>query len=35
MDRERQGILFGSDQQHDAEEAASSGVRNKFHGTGE
>ncbi|BCW49101.1 hypothetical protein StoSoilB13_14430 [Arthrobacter sp. StoSoilB13] len=35
MDRERQGMLFGSDQQHDAEEAASSGVRNKFHGTGE
>jgi len=35
MDRERQGMLFGSDQQHDAEEAASSGVRDKFHGTGE
>ncbi|WP_281451165.1 hypothetical protein [Paenarthrobacter nitroguajacolicus] len=35
MDRERQGQLFGSDQQHEAEEAASSGVRNKFHGTGD
>ncbi|KIA72551.1 hypothetical protein ANMWB30_29610 [Arthrobacter sp. MWB30] len=34
MDRERQGQLFGSDQHHEAEQAASSGVRNKFHGTG-
>ncbi|ASN20957.1 hypothetical protein CGK93_15675 [Arthrobacter sp. YN] len=35
MDRERQGQMFGSDQHHDAEEAASSGVRDKFHGTGD
>lgn len=35
MDRERQGQLFGSDQHHEAEQAASSGVRNKFHGTGD
>ncbi|WP_144027570.1 hypothetical protein [Paenarthrobacter nicotinovorans] len=35
MDRERQGQLFGSDQRHEAEQAASSGVRNKFHGTGD
>ncbi|MDQ0101088.1 hypothetical protein J2T10_000707 [Paenarthrobacter nicotinovorans] len=35
MDRERQCQLFGSDQHHEAEQAASSGVRNKFHGTGD
>ena len=35
MDRERQGQLFGSDQHHEAEQAASSGVRNKFHETGD
>jgi len=35
MDRERQGQLFGSDQHHEAEQAPSSGVRNKFHGTGD
>ncbi|MFF2842282.1 hypothetical protein [Paenarthrobacter sp. NPDC057981] len=35
MDRGRQGQLFGSDEHHEAEEAASSGVRNKFHGTGD
>ncbi|NQD87709.1 hypothetical protein HP499_07815 [Paenarthrobacter sp. CM16] len=35
MDRDRQGQMFGSDQHHDAEEAASSGVRDKFHGTGD
>lgn len=35
MDRDRQGQLFGSDEHHEAEEAASSGVRDKFHGTGD
>lgn len=35
MDRERQGLLFGSDEEHDIEEAASSGVKAKFHSTGE
>ncbi|UVJ38350.1 hypothetical protein [Arthrobacter sp. CJ23] len=35
MDRERQAAMFGSDDQHDAEQAASTGVRNKFHSTGE
>lgn len=35
MDRERQGAMFGSDQEHDMEEAASSGVKAKFHSTGE
>lgn len=35
MDRERQGLMFGSDQEHDKEEAASSGVKAKFHSTGE
>ncbi|MEV7660988.1 hypothetical protein [Paenarthrobacter sp. NPDC089316] len=35
MDRDRQSQLFGSDQQHEVEEAATSGVRNKFHGTGD
>lgn len=35
MDRDRQGQLFGTDQQHDAEQAASSGVRDRFHGTGD
>ncbi|WP_314326359.1 hypothetical protein [Paenarthrobacter ilicis] len=34
MDRGRQGQLFGSDEHHDAEVAASQEVRNKFHGTG-
>lgn len=35
MDRERQASQFRSDLQRDMEEAASSGVRTKFHGTGE
>ncbi|MBO1266815.1 hypothetical protein [Arthrobacter cavernae] len=35
MDRERQAAMFGSDGQHEAEQAASTGVRNKFHSTGE
>ncbi|MFJ4168421.1 hypothetical protein ACIPY3_02815 [Paenarthrobacter sp. NPDC089714] len=35
MDRDRQTLQFRSDVQRDAEEAASSGVRNKFHGTGD
>ncbi|MFK0005646.1 hypothetical protein ACIQTZ_01195 [Paenarthrobacter sp. NPDC090520] len=35
MDRDRQTLHFRSDVQRDAEEAASSGVRNKFHGTGD
>ncbi|MFF1828641.1 hypothetical protein [Paenarthrobacter sp. NPDC058040] len=35
MDRDRQALQFRSDLQRDAEEAASSGVKNKFHGTGD
>lgn len=35
MDRERQAAMFVSDEQRDAEAAASSEVRSKFHGTGD
>ncbi|MBT2535178.1 hypothetical protein [Arthrobacter sp. ISL-69] len=35
MDRERQAAMFVSDEQREAEAAASSEVRSKFHGTGD
>lgn len=35
MDRDRQAAMFGSDDEHAAEQAASTGVRSKFHSTGE
>lgn len=35
MSRERQAAVFVSDEQHDAEQAASAGARNRFHRTGD